>query len=88
MTFPNDPDQSQRRQLSNRVSNKGWVFGGIINHRRDPRGLRVHVGWKQQLRVEHLHRAGEHDGCQRWLTGHGIPTRVARKTLTVVPRWA
>jgi hypothetical protein len=44
------------------------------------------VGWKQQLRVEHLHRAGEHDGCQRWLTGHGIPTRVARKTLTVVPR--
>ena len=30
MTFPNDPDQSQRRQLSNRVGNKGWVFGGII----------------------------------------------------------
>jgi len=30
MTFPNDPDQSQRRQLSNRVGNKGWIFGGII----------------------------------------------------------
>lgn len=30
MTFPNDPDQSQRRQLSNRVGNKGMIFGGII----------------------------------------------------------
>jgi hypothetical protein len=30
MTFPNDPDQAQRRELSARVSRKGWVFGGII----------------------------------------------------------
>jgi hypothetical protein len=30
MTFPNDPGPVQRRQLSDKVSRKGWIFAGII----------------------------------------------------------
>ncbi len=30
MTFPNNPGPVQRRQLSDRISRKGWIFAGII----------------------------------------------------------